>query len=117
MTTNGSAHLQAVDQAYRQLCPKGMMASIKSETSGNYGLALQSLMTPHHRWMAQAVHHAVDRPGTEDALLLIVFGLHDKQDLHFIRNEYRTLFQRDMMTDVKKDISGNYERLALTLMA
>lgn len=117
LTLNTNAHLQAVDNAYRAIDPKGMMAAIKSETSGNYGLALQSLMTPHHRWMAQAINHAVDRPGTEEALILIVFGLHDKQDLHHIANEYRTMFQKDMMTDLKRDLSGNFERLCVAMMA
>jgi len=117
LTTNSNAHLQAVDQAYRRISPKGMMAAIDSETSGNYRETLKSLMTPHHRWMAMALHHAIDRPGTEDALVLIVFGLHDKPDLKFIANEYRTLYQKDLVTDIRKDLSGNYERLCVAMMA
>jgi len=117
LTTNSNAHLQAVDQAYRRLSPKGMMAAIDSETSGNFGETLKSLMTPHHRWMAQALHHAIDRPGTEEALVLCVFGLHDKPDLQFIANEYRTMYQKDLITDLKKDLSGNFERLCVAMMA
>jgi len=111
MTTNSQAHLLAVAEAYRSLSPKGMRAAIESETSGNYRQSLLSLLTPHHRWMAQAVHHAIEGAGTEDAILVFVFALHDKPDLQLIAREYRTLYQKDMMTDVKKDISGNYERL------
>jgi len=117
LTTNSNAHLQAVDQAYRGLNPRGMIATIEKETSGNYSEVLKSLMTPHHRWMAIALHHAIDRPGTEEAIVLSVFGLHDKPDLKFIANEYRTLYQKDLMTDIKKDLSGNFERLCVAMMA
>jgi len=116
LTSNSNAHLLAVDQAYRTMSKRDMLSAIDSETSGNYRKTLKSLMTPHHRWMAQVVKWAIEGLGTDDDFIRIVFALHDKQDLQLIAQEYRTLYGKDMITEVKKDISGNYERLCVARM-
>ena len=66
-------------------------------------------------YFATRVKDAIKGFGTHDTLLIRVLVSRDEIDMPQIKQYYKQLYGKDMVEDIKSDISGDYQKLMVEL--
>eukprot|EP00051_Salpingoeca_urceolata_P030837 m.9728 g.9728 ORF g.9728 m.9728 type:complete len:928 (-) comp3586_c0_seq2:255-3038(-) len=104
-------------QAYCTNYKRDLYKDVKSETSGNFRNLLLALLMPPERFLALAVNQAIKGLGTDDASLMETLCPRTNEEMVLMKQEYQTMFGRDMVGDIKSDTSGSYQKLLMSLAA
>ena len=67
-------------------------------------------------YFATRVNDAVKGLGTKDHLLIRVLVSRSEIDMPQIKQYYKQLYGKDMVADIKSDISGEYQNLMVQLV-
>jgi len=116
LASNSYQQLMLIDQVYRQAHPKGMIAAVKSETSGHFEDTMVALLTRPDEYYATRIKQAVDGAGTADLELIAAFVANERPQLQVIAQAYQRLFSKPMAQRVADDVSGDYKRILMALM-
>ena len=112
----GSKHMQAVDAAYQHMYDVTLAGVIANETSGDYKRFLTALVTPKAKLDAMGFDKAMRGLGTDDDLLIELVCTRTNAELIAARKAYSNLFDKDLMTTVKNDTSGDFQKLLLMVL-
>eukprot|EP01106_Pelomyxa_sp_JSP_P007706 TRINITY_DN2246_c0_g1_i21.p1 TRINITY_DN2246_c0_g1~~TRINITY_DN2246_c0_g1_i21.p1 ORF type:complete len:219 (+),score=74.81 TRINITY_DN2246_c0_g1_i21:177-833(+) len=115
-TRSSAEHLQLVSAAYAAKHKHSLKKAIKKETSGDFCRALCALCTPRVPYIAKRIHEAVARIGTNDSLLVRMFGMYDKAVLAAVDAWYSRKYSHSIEHDVRGDTSGDFKRLLVRLL-
>jgi len=115
VTTASPDHLNLVNHAYVELHKKTLIAAIENETSGHYRDLLVALCTPWETYYANRLRNAVKGAGTKESTIVYCLSVFSKDQRNAIAVRYHELFKRSLVDDIKSDLSGNFERLAIEL--
>ena len=111
--------LAAVSREYHKLTGHTILQAIDKEFSGDSKKTLRTIvyatLSPSE-YFATRVNYAVKGLGTKDHILIRVLVTRSEIDMPQIKQYYKQLFGKDMATDVKNDISGDYQKLMLGLI-
>jgi len=108
--------MEDVNKMFEELYGKSLIARVKSETSGNFEAALLGCIRHPMHQLAHSVHYCMKGWGTDDrGLITLLVHLPDYKKTDLIR-EYRKLFDRDLIDDIKADTSGDYEKALISLV-
>lgn len=109
-----AAEIRMISQYYEQQSGKSLLKAVDSEFSGDIKTLLytivQGLLNPSE-YFATRIHSAVSGLGTNDKKLMRVLISRDEIDMPQIKAEYRRLYGRDMMGDIRSDTSGDYKKI------
>ena len=112
--------LAAVSREYHKLTGHTILQAIDKEFSGDSKKTLRTIvyasLSPSE-YFATRVNDAIKGIGTKDHLLIRVLVSRSEIDMPQIKQYYKQLFGKDMVTDVKNDISGDYQRLMVGLIS
>ena len=112
--------LAAVSREYHKLTGHTILQAIDKEFSGDSKKTLRTIvyatLSPSE-YFATRVNYAVKGLGTKDHILIRVLVTRSEIDMPQIKQYYKQLFGKDMVTDVKNDISGDYQRLMVGLIS
>ena len=112
--------LAAVSREYHKLTGHTILQAIDKEFSGDSKKTLRTIvyatLSPSE-YFATRVNYAVKGIGTKDHILIRVLVTRSEIDMPQIKQYYKQLFGKDMVTDVKNDISGDYQRLMVGLIS
>ena len=112
--------LAAVSREYHKLTGHTILQAIDKEFSGDSKKTLRTIvyatLSPSE-YFATRVNYAVKGLGTKDHILIRVLVSRSEIDMPQIKQYYKQLFGKDMVTDVKNDISGDYQRLMVGLIS
>ena len=112
--------LASVSKEYHKLTGHTILQAIDKEFSGDSKKTLRTIvyatLSPSE-YFATRVHDAVKGLGTKDHLLIRVLVSRSEIDMPQIKQYYKQLFKKDMYEDVKNDISGDYRKLMLGIIA
>jgi hypothetical protein len=112
--------LAAVSREYHKLTGHTILQAIDKEFSGFSKKTLRTIvyatLSPSE-YFATRVHDAVKGLGTKDHLLIRVIVSRSEIDMPQIKQYYKQLFGKDMYEDVKNDISCDYRKLMLGIIA
>jgi len=116
---NLSPHeLAVVSQEYHKLTGHTILQAIDNEFSGDSKKALKTIvfatLSPSE-YFATRIHDAIKGWGTKDHLLIRILVSRDEIDMTQIKQYYKQTYGKDMVTDVKNDISGDYQKLMVEL--
>lgn len=92
-----------------------LLDEIRSETSGNFGRILISLLMPRNEFYARELHDAMAGLGTDDDALIEIMCALSNSDIRDVSLLYKQMFGKTLEQDVKGDTSGDY-RCLLTLL-
>jgi hypothetical protein len=110
--------LYSINTHYSQISSRTLSEAVDKEFSGNIKLALNTILeaniSPSH-YFARRINKAVKGLGTNDKMLIRNLCAREDMDMKEIRNSYQTLFGKDMVTDIKNDTSGDYQKLLMML--
>ena len=111
--------LAAVSREYHKLTGHTILQAIEKEFSGDSKKTLKTIvyvtLSPSE-YFATRVNYAVKGLGTKDHLLIRVLVSRSEIDMPQIKQYYRQLYGKDMVADVKGDVSGEYQNLLVSLI-
>lgn len=68
------------------------------------------------RYFAEQIHYALSGIGTRDNWLIYYVVSRYEVDMAEIKAEYLKLYDETLYRDIKRDASGNYEKVLLQLV-
>jgi len=93
--------------------------AIKSETSGDFKIALNTIIKSVQNrpgYYARLINSLMKGIGTKDDDLIRVLVSRSEIDLHEIKLQYEYFYDRSLHDAIKSDLTGDYEKLFLTLI-
>jgi len=110
-TTRSPWHMQAVGVAYEQHHRgHSLFRMLEKETSGHFKEALEALCLPPLEVIADRLHHALARPGTDDQILIYAMTAHEKPELLEVARIYEAKHKKSLLHAIEQDTSFNYKR-------
>ena len=112
--------LAAVSREYHKLTGHTILQAIDKEFHGDSKKTLRTIvyatLSPSE-YFATRIHDAIKGLGTKDKILIRVLVSRSEIDLPQIKQYYKQLYGKDMIADVKADISGEYQNLFVSLLS
>ncbi|KAF0899278.1 hypothetical protein E2562_015929 [Oryza meyeriana var. granulata] len=118
-TERSAAHLASVAAAYQHMYDRSLEKAVKSETSGNFGFGLLTVIRCAEspaRYFAKVLHKAMKGMGTNDTTLIRVVTTRAEIDMQYIKAEYHRSYKRSLADTVHSETSGNYRTFLLSLI-
>ena len=110
--------MACVAQHYHKLTGHTILEAIDKEFHGDSKKALRTIvyatLSPSE-YFATRVKDAIKGFGTKDTLLIRILVSRDEIDMPQIKQYYKQLYGKDMVQDIKSDISGDYQKLMVEL--
>ena len=110
--------LAVMAQQYHKITGHTILQAIDKEFHGDSKKALRTIiyatLSPSE-YFATRVNDAIKGWGTKDHLLIRILITRDEIDMPQIKQYYKQLYGKDMIEDIKKDISGDYRNLMIEL--
>ena len=119
-STRSNAEIACINQCYINLRGKGLDKVIDNEFSGDvkklFKTLFKVLINPPS-YFAQRIHEAIDGLGTNDRKLIRNIVSRCEIDLPQIKQCYRSMYGRELISDVRGDTSGDYKKILSKLIA
>ena len=110
--------LACVAQHYHKITGHTILDAIDKEFHGDSKKAFRTIvyatLSPSE-YFATRVKDAIKGFGTRDTLLIRILVSRDEIDMPQIKQYYKQLYGKDMVEDIKSDISGDYQKLMVEL--
>ena len=118
---NSSPHeLLEIARAYHKNTNKLLVKGIEDEFKGDERKLLQTILYSNispSEYYASKLRKAIEGFGTDHkSLIRIVIGRSDV-DIPLIKEYYNLLYKKDLMEDIKSEISGDYQKLVLAILS
>jgi hypothetical protein len=108
----------AVNKEYINLTGHSLIDGVDKEFKGDIKKSLKSIIyaiVNPSEYFATRVKDAIKGFGTNDNLLMRIIISRDEIDMPQIKEAYLKLYGKDMVKDIKSDISGDYQKLMVEL--
>ncbi|XP_078055910.1 annexin A7-like [Mustelus asterias] len=106
---------QKIKLAFKTLYGKDLIKDLKSELSGNMEEIILALFKPTTYYDAWSLRKAMEGAGTQDRVLIEILCTRNNQEIREIVRCYREELGRDLEKDLKKDTSGHFKRLLISM--
>ena len=96
-----------------------LYTSLRKEFSGDVEKLLKAIFYASinpAEWFATRVRDAIQGAGTKDKQLIRIIVSRAEIDLREIKQAYYRLYNRDMVSDVRDDTSGDYRKLLTQIL-
>jgi len=103
--------LQRLVESYRINVKRDLLNDIHDETSHNYRIALESLLTERSHLDAQYLHGSMQGIGTNDDILVEVLCTRTPEELKNVFIAYQQLFKKDLLQDLHSKLGGDFGKL------
>ena len=118
-TQKSREELASISKVYFKWYSKTLFEVIEKLFSGDSKRILKAivyaLLSPSE-YFAYRINKAIKGLGTNDTILIRVLVSRDEIDIGRIKRYYKQLYQKDLYTAVKEDVSGDYRNLLLELI-
>nr|XP_015203103.1 PREDICTED: annexin A7 isoform X1 [Lepisosteus oculatus]XP_015203104.1 PREDICTED: annexin A7 isoform X1 [Lepisosteus oculatus] len=106
---------QKIKTMFKTMYGKDVIKDLKSELSGNMEEVILALFMPTTYYDAWSLRHAMKGAGTQERVLIEILCTRDNQEIRNIVKCYNSEFGRDLEKDIRKDTSGHFERLLISM--
>ena len=113
------AELMTISRQYHKKYNKTLMKVIDSEFSGDIKKLIKTVLYANispSEYFATRINNAVKGFGTNEKILNRVIVTRNEIDIPIIKQYYKLLYGKDMLQDVKDDVSGDYKNLLVALL-
>ena len=111
--------LSAIAREYYRLSGKTIIDGIENNFKGDakdlLKSILYSLVSPSE-YFATRIKTAIEGFGTDNKTLIRILITRCEVDMNIIKKYYKQLYKKDMIEDIKNDISGDYQKLMIELI-
>ena len=108
-----------IAREYHRKYNKTLMQVIDSEFSGDIKKLLKTVLYANispSEYFATRINEAVKGLGTNEKILNRVIVTRNEIDIPIIKQYYKLLYGKDMVEDIKSDVSGDYRNLLIALL-
>jgi len=105
--------LQQLIEVYRTEIQRDLIPDIEKNCHGEFKAVLLAMFTAWDTFDAHQIHKAIAGLGTNEKHLTQIVCTRTPEELVHIAKKYEGEFQKDLVTAIKKDSSGHYQRLLL----
>ncbi|GJN34075.1 hypothetical protein PR202_gb22712 [Eleusine coracana subsp. coracana] len=109
----------AVASAYHHMYDRKLEKVIKSETSGNFEVALLTILRCAEspaKYFAKVLRKSMKGLGTDDKTLIRVAVTRTEIDMQYIKAEYHKKYKKTLAEAIQSETSGNYRTFLLSLI-
>lgn len=106
---------QKIKLAFKTLYGKDLIKDLKSELSGNMEEIIIALFMPTTYYDAWSLRKAMEGAGTQDRVLIEILCTRNNQEIREIVRCYKEELGRNLEKDLKKDTSGHFKRLLISM--
>ncbi|XP_006660604.1 annexin D5-like [Oryza brachyantha] len=113
------AHLASVASAYHHMYDRSLEKVVKSETSGNFEVALLTILRCAEnpaKYFAKVLRKSMKGMGTDDSTLIRVVVTRTEIDMQYIKAEYYKKYKKSLAEAIHSETSGNYRTFLLSLV-
>lgn len=118
-TKKSREELAVISKEYYQWYKKTLIEVVDSKFSGDVRRVLKAIifaiLSPSE-YFARRIYKAVKGLGTNDTVLIRVLVSRDEIDIERIKRYYQQSYNKSLYEAVKSDVSGDYQKLLLTLI-
>ena len=111
--------LSLVAREYYKLSGETIIEGIENKFKGDakelIKSVLYSIISPSE-FFATRIKKSIEGFGTDNSSLIRILVTRCDVDMNIIKKYYNKLYQKDMVEDIKNDISGDYQKLILELI-
>ena len=110
--------LIAISREYHKITGNLLTTAIDREFSGNIKKLLKSILYANispSEYFATRIHDAIEGIGTDENTLTRIMVTRAEIDLPKIKEYYNKLYGKDMLEDIKDDVSGDYKKLLIAI--
>jgi len=111
--------LSTVAREYYKISNETIVEGIEKKFSGDakelLKTILYSLISPSE-YFATRIKKAIEGFGTDNKTLIRILVTRSEVDMNIIKKYYQQIYKKDMIEDVKSDISGDYQKLMIELI-
>ena len=111
--------LSTVAREYYKLSNETIVDGIEKKFKGDakelLKTVLYSIISPSE-YFATRIKKAIEGFGTDDKSLIRILITRCEVDINIIKKYYKQLYQKEMVEDIKNDISGDYQKLMIELI-
>ena len=94
---------------------EGIENNFKGDAKDLLKSILYSLVSPSE-YFATRIKKAIEGFGTDNKTLIRILITRCEVDMNIIKRYYKQLYKKDMVEDIKNDISGDYQKLMIELI-
>ena len=117
--TRSPLEIATIAQNYRQIAGVDLYTSLRKEFSGDVEKLLKAIFYASinpAEWFATRVRDAIQGAGTKDKQLIRIIVSRAEIDLREIKQAYYRLYNRDMVSDIRSDTSGDYKKILTQIL-
>ncbi|CAK9293954.1 unnamed protein product [Gordionus sp. m RMFG-2023] len=115
LTKRSNRQRQLISQKYKELFNKVLANELQRELGGKFEKVILALMTPAYEYDAHKLHQAMKGLGTNEDVLIEILVSRSQEQLRKIMETYRNMYKKDLVSDIKGDTSGSFEKLMVYL--
>ena len=118
-TQRSAAELDLISRSYQQLRGRTLHHAIDKEFSGATKKLLHTILEGLQNvsaYYAKRIRESVEGVGTNDSRLVRCIVSRCEIDMPLIKQEYRRMYGRDLVHDVRSDTSGDYKKILTFLL-
>ena len=118
-TQRSAAEIDLISKSYQQLRGKSLHHAVDNEFSGDTKKLLHTILEGLQNpaaYYARRLRESVQGIGTNDSRLVRVIVSRCEVDMPLIKQEYRRIYGRDLVYDVRSDTSGDYKKILTHLL-
>ena len=118
LTEKSKEEIILIGKIYHKFTKSNILADVQKFFSGDTKKAfegiLYGILSPSE-YFAKLVYNSIKGLGTRDTSLIRILITRDEIDMPQIKQFYKSLFEKDMVEDIKNDTSGNYQKILVEL--
>ncbi|KHN87207.1 Annexin A4 [Toxocara canis] len=111
-----NAQRQLIRTPYNRKYNKDLCNELKKELSGDFEEVILGLMETPTKYDAYQLHRAVAGLGTAKSVVVEILSSRSNDELHHVKNEYKTQYGRTLERDISDDTSGEFREILLLLL-
>ena len=111
--------LSLVAREYNKLSGETIVERIEKKFDGDSKELLKTILfstISPSEYFATRIKKAIEGFGTDNTTLIRILITRCEVDMNIIKRYYKQLYQKDMIEDIKNDISGDYQKLMIELI-
>jgi len=117
--TSSQKELSLVAREYYKLTGETILESIEKKFKGDIKELIKTILystVSPSEYFATRINKAIEGFGTDNKTLIRILISRCEIDMNLIKRYYKKLYNKDMVDDIKNDISGDYQKLMLELI-
>lgn len=111
-----AAQRQILIRKYEEEYRKPLVKELQKELSGDFEKLVVACMDLPINLEAKRAHKAVKGLGTNEAALVEVICTKNNFEIEKLKAAYQHAFERSLIEDVRKDTSGDFQKVLLTIL-